>query len=129
MDRLSKQGIGTVRVVLAVIAFNVIMLALLEIPLLGYATSPQRTERAVARFNGFLKERGARTALIAAIVIGLLLSYEGSSTGSGEWRLGPEGRQPERREVGHYHADDRQRLGAGARFGGENGGDHDRGEW
>ncbi len=77
MDRLSKQSIGTFETVLAVIGFNLIMLALLELPLLGYATVPEWTERAVAGFNDFLTEKGARTALIAATVIGLLLIVRG----------------------------------------------------
>ncbi len=77
MDRLSKQNLSTAETVLAVIGFNIIMLLLLEVPLVGYATSPARTERAVAHFNDWLSSHGARTALVASIVIGCLLVARG----------------------------------------------------
>ncbi len=77
MDQLSKQGLGTTETVLAVLGFNLVMLALLEIPLLGYATKPQWTAAAVERFNDFLIRDGARVALIAATSIGLLLILRG----------------------------------------------------
>lgn len=77
MDLLSKQKLGTAPTVLAVIGFNVIMLMLLELPLLGYATNPEWTDRAVASFNAFLSRRGARVAIIAATAIGLLLIVRG----------------------------------------------------
>lgn len=73
MDALSKQSIGTAATVVAVIAFNVVMLALLELPLLGYATRPEWTAANVARFNAFLARDGGRVALVGATVIGVLL--------------------------------------------------------
>lgn len=77
MDKLSKQNLGTVATVLSVIGFNIIMLLLLEVPLLGYVTSPKRTAVAVARLNNSLRSHGARAALIASIVIGVLLIARG----------------------------------------------------
>lgn len=78
MDSLSKQNLGTAETVLAVIGFNLIMLALLELPLIGYATRPVWTEATVARFNGWLGRSGGKAALIAATVIGLLLLGRGA---------------------------------------------------
>lgn len=77
MDELSKQNLGTATTVLAVIGFNVVMLLLLELPLVGYATNPDGTAAAVASFNGWLSRNGARAGLIAAVVIGLLLIGRG----------------------------------------------------
>jgi hypothetical protein len=77
MDLLSKQSTGTGTTVLVVIGFNLVMLALLEIPLIGYATRPERTAAAVASFNGFLTRDGGRVALIAAIGLGILLIGRG----------------------------------------------------
>ena len=51
MDGLGKQNLGTAATVLAVIGFNVIMLLLLELPLIGYATNPDGTAAAVARLQ------------------------------------------------------------------------------
>jgi hypothetical protein len=77
MDALSKQNLGTAATVLAVIGFNVVMLLLLELPLIGYATNPDGTAAAVASFNGWLGRNGARTALIVSVVFGILLIGRG----------------------------------------------------
>lgn len=77
MDGLSKQNLGTVPTILCVFGFNVIMLLLLELPLIGYATNPDGTAAAVERFNGWLNRNGARAALIAGTVIGILLIGRG----------------------------------------------------
>jgi hypothetical protein len=77
MDELSKQNLGTAETVLAVLGFNVVMLLLLELPLVGYATNPDGTAAAVASFNGWLSRNGGRTALIASVVIGILLIGRG----------------------------------------------------
>src|ERR1700729_69288 len=73
MDLLHKQQLGTAVTVLAVLAFNLIMLALLELPLLGYAIRPQWTAAAVQRFGDWLTRRGGRGALIAGAAAGLPL--------------------------------------------------------
>jgi hypothetical protein len=77
MDALSKQNLGTGTTVLAVIGFNVVMLLLLELPLIGYATNPDGTAAAVASFNGWLSRNGARTGLIVAVGFGILLIGRG----------------------------------------------------
>jgi hypothetical protein len=77
MDLLSKQNVGTVETVIAVIAFNLIMLVLLELPLLGYAIRPEWTAAAVQRFSDWLTRRGGRVALIGATVMGVLLIGRG----------------------------------------------------
>lgn len=77
MDLLHKQDIGTVPTVLAVIGFNLLMLMLLELPLLGYATRPEWTEATVARFNAFLSREGSRLVLIGATAIGVILIVRG----------------------------------------------------
>ena len=63
--------------VLAVIGFNVVMLILLELPLIGYATKPVQTAAAVTRMNEFLTEKGGRIALVAVTGLGILLVVRG----------------------------------------------------
>ena len=77
MHALSKQSVGTVTTVIVVIAVNVVMLALLEIPLLGYAIKPESTAALVERASDWLGRRGGRLALIVATVIGALLLLRG----------------------------------------------------
>jgi hypothetical protein len=77
MDLLHKQQSGTALTVIIVLAFNVIMLMLLELPLIGYATRPEWTAAAVQRFSDWLTRRGGRVAVIGATVLGLLLIARG----------------------------------------------------
>jgi Sap, sulfolipid-1-addressing protein len=77
MDLLHKQHLTTSVTVLAVVAFNVIMLALLEIPLLGYTIMPDATEATVARFSSWLTRRGGRAALIAGAALAVALIVRG----------------------------------------------------
>jgi uncharacterized membrane protein len=77
MDQLAKENLGTGATVLSVIGFNIVMLLLLEVPLIGYATSPDGTAAAVAGFNGWLSRNGGRAALIASVVFGILLIGRG----------------------------------------------------
>ena len=60
MNRLHNQQVGTVETVIAVLVFNVIMLMLLELPLIGYATRPEWTAAAVQRFNDGLTRHGGQ---------------------------------------------------------------------
>jgi uncharacterized membrane protein len=77
MDRLDKQNLGTTVTVLVVLAFNAIMLLLLELPLIGYATRPEWTATTVQRFSSWLARRGGRVALSVGAVFGLLLILRG----------------------------------------------------
>jgi hypothetical protein len=77
MDLLHKQQLGTAVTVIAVLAFNLIMLVLLELPLLGYAIRPQWTAATVQRFSDWLIRRGGRVAAIAGAAAGILLIVRG----------------------------------------------------
>jgi Sap, sulfolipid-1-addressing protein len=77
MDLLHKQNIGTLATVLVVLAFNAIMLILLELPLLGYALRPEWTAATIERFSAWLIRRGGRVALIAGAIAGALLILRG----------------------------------------------------
>jgi Sap, sulfolipid-1-addressing protein len=83
MTQLSKQHVSTAATVIAVLAFNVIMLVLLELPLLGYATRPDATAATVERFSNWLSRRGGRVALIGAAVVGVVLIGRGMITAGG----------------------------------------------
>jgi uncharacterized membrane protein YhaH (DUF805 family) len=77
MNQLRKQKIGTTATVLAIVAFALIELVILEVPLIAYTVRPKWTEAAVARFSDWLKRRGGRVALIGGAVIGALLIIQG----------------------------------------------------
>jgi hypothetical protein len=75
--RIAKVGPGTVPTVLLVVGFCLIQLIPLELPLLGYAFAPERTERAIASFRAWLVRRGRRVATIAAFALGIILIVRG----------------------------------------------------
>ena len=71
---MSQQDLTTTETVLYVLAFSVIMLALLEIPLLGHTFAPSWTPGAVQRFKESLSRNGGRILFIGALMLGILLS-------------------------------------------------------
>lgn len=78
LTRIGKEDLSTTEVVLVIVAFNVIMLALLEIPLLGFAFAPEKTNALVNRFSDWLRRRGGRIAVIVAVVLGGALVTRGA---------------------------------------------------
>ncbi|HEX6456192.1 MAG TPA: GAP family protein [Solirubrobacterales bacterium] len=77
LNRLVHLDPGTGATVLLVVFFCVIQALFLEVPLIGYVISPERTQRAVDGFRRWLSEKGRRAAAAGAIVIGLLLLLRG----------------------------------------------------
>jgi Sap, sulfolipid-1-addressing protein len=77
LSAISKQDLSTTATVLSVLAFNVIMLALLEIPLLGYTLAPDRTPAAVQGLREWLARSGGRALTIGALVLGAALVARG----------------------------------------------------
>ena len=77
LDHIGKENLSSLTVVLTLVLFNVIMLALLEIPLLGFAFAPEKTNALVVRFGDWLRRRGGRIALIVALVVGVGLIARG----------------------------------------------------
>jgi Sap, sulfolipid-1-addressing protein len=80
MDLLSKQNIGTAATVIAVLVFNLVMLLLLELPLIGYLTRPESTAATVKRFSDLLTRHGGRVALTGAGLVGIWLIVRGALT-------------------------------------------------
>src|SRR3954452_16065087 len=78
LHEITKQNLSTTAIVFAVIGFNLIMLLLLEIPLLGYAIAPQKTATTVERFSDWLSREGGRIALVLGVVIGIALVARGA---------------------------------------------------
>jgi hypothetical protein len=77
LDETTKQNLSTVETVLTVVGINVIMLMLLEIPLVGYALSPETTAVRVKRFSAWLSRDGGKIALVLAVLVALALLGRG----------------------------------------------------
>jgi hypothetical protein len=75
--RISDENLSDPLTVLTVVAFNVIMLMLLEIPLLAYTFAPDWTPKAIERFKQKLSERGRTWGIRIAAALGLLMIARG----------------------------------------------------
>jgi hypothetical protein len=74
---LQKLGYGTAGEILVIVGFNVMLLILLEVPLVGYVFAPERTVVEVQRFRAWLTRSGRRMAIYGAAVLGALLIARG----------------------------------------------------
>jgi hypothetical protein len=77
MTLLSKQNLSDPVTVLVVIAFNAIMLILLELPLIGYVVRPESTAATVGRFGAWVTRSGPRILVRGGTFIGCALILRG----------------------------------------------------
>jgi hypothetical protein len=75
--RISDENLSDPLTVLVVLAFNAIMLMLLEIPLLAYTFAPDWTPKAIERFKHRLSERGRIWGIRIASALGILMIARG----------------------------------------------------
>jgi hypothetical protein len=74
---ISAGGYSTATDVVLVLAFNVIMFALVELPLLAYVLSPERARAAVDGFNVWLRGNKRGVAVGVATAVGIYLIVKG----------------------------------------------------
>jgi hypothetical protein len=77
LTEMSKQNLNQAEIVLTVIASNLIMLILLELPLIGYALAPEWTPAAVDRLKTWFAGNARRIIVIGATVAGAALILRG----------------------------------------------------
>jgi Sap, sulfolipid-1-addressing protein len=77
LHKIADGDPSTAGAIGSVLLFNLIMLALIELPLIGFIFAPQWTPRAVDRFKDWFSRNSRRLAFRAALVIGLLLIIRG----------------------------------------------------
>ena len=77
LDQIEKQKLSTSATVLTVVGFNLIMLMLLELPLLGFVVAPDWTPGAVERSKAWFARNGHKAAVIALTVLGSALVLKG----------------------------------------------------
>ncbi len=78
LDRIAHLDAAAPASVLLVVAFCLIQLMLLELPLIGFAIAPEWTQDAVNRFREWISLNGVRVAGNVAIAIGVLLLLRGA---------------------------------------------------
>jgi Sap, sulfolipid-1-addressing protein len=77
LHHIEEQKLSTAATVLTVIGFNLVMLILLELPLLGYTFAPDSTPGAVERAKAWAGRNGHKAAVITLAVLGGALVVKG----------------------------------------------------
>ena len=80
LDRMAKLDASVAETTLLVVAFCLIQQLLLEVPLLGYAFAPEKTQDRVTRFRAWLARNGRQAGVVLAAAIGALLVLRGVIT-------------------------------------------------
>jgi Sap, sulfolipid-1-addressing protein len=75
--RIADEDLADPVTVAVILAFNLIMLMLLEVPLLAYVFAPDWTPKAIERFKHKLRERGRIWGVRVAATLGLLMIARG----------------------------------------------------
>ncbi|MGN6216270.1 MAG: GAP family protein [Solirubrobacterales bacterium] len=78
LDRIAHLDAPVPATAALVIAFCLIQMLLLELPLIGYTVAPEWTQSAVTRFREWIARSGVRVAGNVAIVLGALLLLRGA---------------------------------------------------
>jgi hypothetical protein len=78
LHELRQLNYGTTVTVVIIVAFNIVMLALLELPLAGYLFAPEWTPRAVDRAKAWVSDHWRRFAMIGFGAIGAALVIKGT---------------------------------------------------
>jgi len=73
MSRIAKADVSTPLTVAAVVAFCLIMLLLIEVPLLGFALRPEWTRLTIKRFTTWVSRDARVIVTRVALTVGLLL--------------------------------------------------------
>jgi hypothetical protein len=77
LSAISRLDYPVATTVAVVVAFNLVMLVLIELPLLGYLVAPEATPRTVDRFKAWFARRARHYAVIGLTVIGAALVLKG----------------------------------------------------
>ena len=76
---LAKLGQPAATNVLAILGFNLIMFALIELPLLGFVLAPDRTRSLTERLNGWMTDHRRILIVVVAGAGGTYLVISGLS--------------------------------------------------
>ena len=77
LNEIAAAHHGPVASILSIVLFNAIMFLLVEIPVVGFVFSPDRTRAEATRFREWLSRNARSLAIGAATVIGIYLIVKG----------------------------------------------------
>ena len=74
---IGTADVGSSTRIAALVTFNVVAFALVEIPLLAYLIAPERTRTQLAALNDWLQAQGRRGVAVLVAVVGVVLLVVG----------------------------------------------------
>ena len=77
---IAAANVGTTQAVLEIVAFNLIMFMLAEIPLISYTLRPERTREVVNNVNDWLGGHARQIAMFLCLAVGVWLLVRGIRT-------------------------------------------------
>jgi hypothetical protein len=77
LSRIDRLNYSTAATVVLIVVFNLIMLALLEVPLVCFVVAPDWTPRAIERSKAWVSRHARRFAVTLLTVVGALLVLKG----------------------------------------------------
>jgi Sap, sulfolipid-1-addressing protein len=77
LSHIDKLNYATAPTVALIIAFNLVMMSLLEVPLVLFLVAPHWTPRAIERGKGWVTRHAHRFILVVLTVVGTLLVIKG----------------------------------------------------
>jgi Sap, sulfolipid-1-addressing protein len=78
LGHIADKDASVAATVAMILGFNIIMLALIELPLLAFTFAPEWTPDAVERFKAWFNRRSKLLAFRGALIIGTLLIVKGA---------------------------------------------------
>jgi hypothetical protein len=80
---IAAADLSTAAQLVEILAFNLIMFTLAEVPLVSYAVRPERTREVVLGLNDWFGSHGRQIAMTLCLVIGALLLARGIAHAAG----------------------------------------------
>jgi hypothetical protein len=77
LNQIGEGDYSRLEELLLVVMFNLVMFALVEVPLAWYVVSPGGAQAAVVRFDGWLRSNARELAAVVAAVVGVYLVIRG----------------------------------------------------
>ena len=77
LHELDDLNYATVPTILVILAYNAMIMIILEVPLIGYVLAPERTKVAVQDFRAWLTANGLKTGIKVLAGLGLFLVARG----------------------------------------------------
>jgi MFS family permease len=77
LGNIAHSDVSSARALVLIVLFNLVMLAPIELPLLGYISAPDSTERAVRSVNAFITRHRREGLLLLSVLAGGYLIVSG----------------------------------------------------